>query len=357
MDDTGFDKDNAVAEQGIALKKSADSDSSSSRVSDDSTHMERSGSGEDGSPRYHQANPEAISEEAKQKERDFRKKLNQDAREVISNSIHKKVKLIVHRPDYDQEDQQEYLRLSQGLMPIVQEIARKTLPYLEHEVSSDFARNRYYGSKFQADSVAYRDYKYFAKKRPPTESPSLVVGLRVDESASMSAYGRLEAAKRAVIAVYEYCQLCHIPILIYGDTADVSKLEQMSIFAYADFEKTDSNDRFRLMKIRARSNNRDGMALRIIAERLALSPQKTKLLISISDGQPKAMDDYTGSYAVADMQQTIREYERKGIAFLAAAIGQDKDVISEIYGSERFLDITNLHEFPAKLVRIIARYL
>ncbi|RNB77485.1 vWA domain-containing protein [Brevibacillus panacihumi] len=339
------------------MKKSADSEHSSSHVPHDSTHMESSDLGEDGSPRYHQANPEAIAEEAKQKERDFRKKLNQEAREVVSNSIHKKVKLIVHRPDYDQENQQEYIRLSKGLMPIVQEISRKTLPYLEHEVSSDFARNRYYGSKFQADSVAYRDYKYFAKKRPPTESPSLVVGLRVDESASMSAYGRLEAAKRAVMAVYEYCQLCRIPILIYGDTADVSKLEQMSIFAYTDFDKTDANDRFRLMKIRARSNNRDGMALRIIAERLAVSPQKTKLLISISDGQPKAMEDYTGSYAIADMQQTIREYERKGIAFLAAAIGQDKDVISEIYGSERFLDITNLQEFPAKLVRIIARYL
>ncbi|MED1782811.1 nitric oxide reductase activation protein NorD [Brevibacillus fortis] len=339
------------------MKKSADSDNSSSRVSDDSTHMDSSGLGGNGSPKYHQANPESLSEEAKQKERIFRKKLNQDAREVISHSIHKKVKLIVHRPDYDQENQQEYVRLSKGLMPIVQEIARKTLPYLEHEVSSEFAKNRYYGSKFQADSVAYRDYRYFAKKRPPTESPSLVVGLRVDESASMSAYGRLEAAKRAVIAVYEYCQLCQIPILIYGDTADVSKLEQMSIFAYADFDKADTNDRFRFMRMHARSNNRDGMALRIMAERLAVSPQKTKLLISISDGQPKAMDDYTGSYAVKDIQQTIQEYERKGITFLAAAIGQDKDVISEIYGKERFLDITNLHEFPARLVRIIARHL
>lgn len=357
IDDTGFDKDNNVEEKGIALKKSADSDKSSSRVSDDSTQMESSGFGNNGSPKYHQANPESISEDARQKERDFRKKLNQDAREVISDSIHKKVKLIVHRPDYDLENQQEYVRLSKRLMPIVQEIARKTLPYLEHEVSSDFARNRYYGSKFQADSVAYRDYKYFAKKRPPTESPSLVVGLRVDESASMSAYGRLEAAKRAVIAVYEYCQLCNIPILIYGDTADVSKMEQMSIFAYADSDKMDATDRFRLVKIHARSNNRDGMALRIMAERLVVSPQKTKLLISISDGQPKAMDDYTGSYAVKDMQQTIQEYERKGITFLAAAIGQDKDVISKIYGNERFLDITNLHEFPAKLVRIIARYL
>lgn len=319
--------------------------------------MESSASGEDGLPAYHQANPESMSEDAKQKERAFRKKLNQEAREVISDSIHKKVKLIVHRPDFEWEDQQEFVQLSKGLMPIVQEIARKTLPYLEHEVASDFARSRYYGSKFQADSVAYRDYRYFAKKRPPTESPSLVVGLRVDESASMSAYGRLEAAKRAVIAVYEYCQLCQIPILINGDTADVSKMEQMSIFAYTDFDKPDATDRYRLMRIRARSNNRDGMALRIMAERLVKSPQKTKLLISISDGQPKAMDDYTGSYAVNDMKQTIQEYERKGITVLAAAIGQDKDVISEIYGNDRFLDITNLQEFPAKLVRMIARYL
>ncbi|NUU61872.1 vWA domain-containing protein [Paenibacillus agri] len=319
--------------------------------------MRSTDTGEDGSPQYHQANPEPMSEVAQQQECDFRKKLNQTARAMVSDSIHERVKLIVHRPDYDQELQAEYVTLSKELMPIVQEIARKTLLLLEHETSSEFERNRYYGSKFQADSVAYKDYRYFAKKRPPTESPSLVVGLRVDESASMAAFGRLEAAKRAVIAVYEFCQLCNIPVLIYGDTADVSRLEQMSIFAYADFDKRDDNDRYRLMRIQARSNNRDGMALRVMGERLAVSPEQTKLLISISDGQPKAMDNYTGRYAITDMQQTIEEYERKGITFLAAAIGQDKDVISEIYGNERFLDITNLREFPAKLVRIIARYL
>lgn len=313
--------------------------------------------GEDGSPQYHQANPEPMTEDEKQKERDFRKKLNRTFRELVSNTIHDKVKLIVHRPDYALADQREYDRISKGLMPIVREIARNTLPLLEHEVSSEYTRNRYYGSKFQADSVAYRDYRYFAKKRPPSESPSLLVGLRIDESASMSAFGRLEAAKQAVIAVYEFCQICQIPLLIYGDTADVSRMEQMSVFAYTDFEKPDPSDRFRLMRIQARSNNRDGMALRMMAERLAVSPQQTKLLISISDGQPKAMDDYTGNYAINDMQQTIEEYERKGVRFLAAAIGQDKDIIQTIYGNDRFLDISNLHELPAKLVRIIARYI
>jgi nitric oxide reductase activation protein len=357
IDNTHLDQDNNSEEVGIPLKKSADSDDNSSEVSDESADMKSSDLGEDGSPKYHPENVEARLEAAKQKDREFRKKLNKDARAVVSDSIHKGVKLIVHRPDYDLENQQEYVKLSKELMPIVDEIARKTLPLLEHETSSEFAKNHYYGSKFQADSLALGDFRYFSKKRPPTESPSLSVGLRVDESASMSAFGRLEAAKRAVIAVYEFCQVCGIPILIYGDTADVSKMEQMSIFAYTDFDVIDPNDRIRLMGIRARSNNRDGMALRIIAERLKVSTGNTKLLISISDGQPKAMDDYTGNLAALDMKQTIAEYERKGITFLAAAIGQDKDVISEIYGKDRFLDITNLKEFPAKLVRIIARYL
>ena len=38
-------------------------------------------------------------------------------------------------------------------------------------------------------------------------------------------------------------------------------------------------------RIESISNNRDGMALRILAEKLMKAPQNTKLLISISDGQ------------------------------------------------------------------------
>lgn len=36
------------------------------------------------------------------------------------------------------------------------------------------------------------------------------------------------------------------------------------------------------------------------------------------------------------MKQVMREYSRKGILFLAAAIGQDKETICDIYGQERF---------------------
>lgn len=351
------ENDNKEAENAITIKKSANSDDSSSKTSEEIADVQSSDLGEYGQPKYHQVNPDAVAEEKKQKERDFRKKLNQEARRSVSDSCHRGIKLVVHRPEYTSEHQREYEQLAEALMPVIREIVRKTMPLLEHEVSNEFAKNHYYGNKFNADSIAYQDFRYFARKLPPNESPSLVVGLRVDESASMTAFGRLEAAKQAVVAVNEFCRRCDIPVLIYGDTADSSKLEQMSVFAYTDFDKGDPEDKFRLMTISGKSNNRDGMALRILAERLLTAPQQTKLIISISDGQPKAMPDYTGRFAIEDMKQTLSEYGRKGITFLAAAIGQDKEVISQIYGRERFLDITNLKELPAKLVRIIARYL
>ena len=242
-------------------------------------------------------------------------------------------------------------------MPIVRELTRKAKPLLEYEAAREFTPNRVYGAKFCAENVASPDLHYFSKKCPPEEEPSLAVALRIDQSASMNAFGRLEAAKRAAVAVYEFCEGCGIPLLIYGDTADRSPREKMSLYAYIDWDEPKRNDKHSLMTIRSLSNNRDGMALRILAEKLLKAPQKTKLLISLSDGQPKALPDYTGQAAVEDMKELIREYDRRGILFLAAAIGQDKETICDIYGGERFMDITDLQRLPTQLVQVIAKYL
>lgn len=68
------------------------------------------------------------------------------------------------------------------------------------------------------------DFRVFARKRPPEEEPSLAVALRIDESASISAYGRLDAAKQAAIgqdkeAIRE----------LYGaeNTLDITDLKQL----------------------------------------------------------------------------------------------------------------------------------
>lgn len=305
---------------------------------------------------YHELSPEDQARLEEQKQA-FRKRLNQEAREAVKGSAHEKVGMIVRRPESTPEQQQEYREIASALMPVIQELTRKTEPLLEHEIAVDFAKNRVYGSRFHAEKAATPDFRYFSKKNPPDENPSLAVALRVDQSASMNAFGRLEAAKEAAVAVCEFCEACGIPVLIYGDTADRSPREKMSMYAYLDWEEPALNDKYAIMSMQGISNNRDGMALRVLSEKLAKAPQTTKLLISLSDGQPKAMPDYTGNSAAEDMKQTIKEYSRKGVIFLAAAIGQDKDAICEIYGQERFIDISDLKQLPMRLVQIIARYL
>ncbi len=338
----------------IRLRKSAESEGHSDTGSDKSTDVSSKDNGENGAPFYHELDK---SDTNKLQKKEFRNQLNMEARQSVQGSFHEAIKLIVHRPEATGQNREEYNSMASALLPVIRELIRKTNPLLEHEVSTEFAKSQLYGSKFCADQAASLDFRVFARKRPPGEEPSLAVALRIDESASMSAFGRLTAAKEAAFALYEFCTGCGIPIMVYGDTADRSKREQMSIYAYVDFESKDADEKYALMNIQARSNNRDGMALRIISDRLLSAPQKTKLIISISDGQPKAMPDYTGEKAAYDMKATLQEFRRKGIRFLAAAIGQDKDAIRELYGAENTLDITDLKQLPSRLVQIITRFL
>ncbi|WP_075979957.1 AAA family ATPase [Bacillus massilinigeriensis] len=338
----------------LRLRKSEDSEGHSDTSSDKNTDISSNDNGENGTPFYHELDKSDANELQK---KEFRKQLNREARQSVQGSCHEEIKLIVHLPEATTGNMEEYHNRAATLLPVTRELIRKTNPLLEHEVSSEFAKFQLYGTKFCADQAASLDFRVFARKRPPEEEPSLAVALRIDESASMSAFGRLEAAKQAAVALYEFCTGCGIPIMVYGDTADRSKLEQMSVYAYVDFESKDADAKYALMNIQARSNNRDGMALRIISDRLLNAPQKTKLIISISDGQPKAMPDYTGEKAAYDMKDTLLEFRRKGIQFLAAAIGQDKEAIRELYGAENTLDITDLKQLPARLVQVIARFM
>ena len=105
----------------------------------------------------------------------------------------------------------------------------------------------------------------------------------------------------------------------------------------------------------ARGSNRDGAALRFVAERLSHRPEELKLLILVSDGQP-ADTGYYGTAAEEDLRGIQQEYRRKGILFVAAAIGDDKENIERIYG-DSFLDITDLNQLPVKLTQVVKRFL
>ncbi|EMF0148889.1 AAA family ATPase [Enterococcus hirae] len=289
-------------------------------------------------------------------DKEIKRELTKEARQIMKGTMHEKEGLIVHRPKFELKAQ-EAEQIRQQVLPIVETLSRQILDLLENDESTTYQKGKYEGQRFNASRVAYNDLGYFDKKNPPHEQPSLAVALRIDESGSMIRDERIEAAKKAAIAIAEFAKRVNIPLMIYGDTADVSTREKTSIFSYKEFSDDFQWLDEKLVTMKPRQNNRDGASLRLIANKLSQEVATTKLLISISDGHPKALPDYTGKKAREDIQSVLSEYDRQGVIFVAAAIGQDQKEIKEIYGENRFIDMTDINELPQQLIQLIARYL
>lgn len=176
------------------------------------------------------------------------------------------------------------------------------------------------------------------------------VAILVDESGSMCG-DRIANAQAMALIVYDFCSQLNIPVTIYGHNYGYDGVD---LYSFAEFDSIDSNDKYRLMNMNAYNCNRDGCAVRYVAEKLCKRFETMRMFIVVSDGQPSA-DSYCGTAAEQDLQSIRKEYERKGITFYAAAIGDDKECIRRCYGEKAFLDLTDLKKFPMTIAKLIAR--
>lgn len=286
-----------------------------------------------------------------------RKELNREVREALKETTHAKEGTILHRPKINEKALEQGLELTQKVLPEVDSLSRVINDLLDKEVSNDFSSGKYYGARFNPSHVAYGDLRNFDKKNPPNEQPSLALAVRVDESGSMLRDDRMETAKLAAVALSLFAEKTKIPLMLYGDSADLSQREKTSIYSYKEFEDSYDFIAAKIATMKPRQNNRDGVPLRLLANKLNQQAADTKLLLSISDGQPKALPDYTGEKAKQDIQDVLQEYERQGILFIACAIGEDKEQLRELYGENNFVDISDVSTLPHQLLQLIARFI
>lgn len=243
----------------------------------------------------------------------------------------------------------QYDRIAESLLKISRRLQKQVQQILKDQRRGGRETGLLMGRRLLTRTLYHDDGRYFYKNRLPQDLPELAVALLVDESGSMSCADRITKARAASIIVYDFCKSLRIPVLVLGHT-EIGRT--VHIYSYAEFEARDANDCYRLMDMSARSDNRDGAALRYAAERLLRRPEGVKLLLTISDGQPCATG-YYGTEAEADLRGIQREMTNRGVTLFAAAIGEDKDSIERIYG-DGFLDIGNLDDLPVSLTRLIA---
>lgn len=286
-------------------------------------------------------------------EDDLTAELQDEANRISYGNAHKGIHVTINRMREPADGLAEtYKKVSPPLLLLSKRMQSKLVDLLKDKQEGAKQTNLPFGRRINARSFANDDGKYFYNNRLPEDKMNLAVALLVDESGSMSCADRITYARAASVVMYDFCRKLNIPVIVYGHTAYDSGAD---LFAYAEFDSIDNKDAYRMMDMSARSCNRDGAALRYVAERLMTREEETKLLILISDGQPAA-NDYYGTAAEADLRGIKREYTNKGITMFSAAIGEDKENIERIY-QDGFLDITDLNLLPMNLTKLIARYI
>ena len=281
------------------------------------------------------------------------RELNDAAQGISYGDVHAGVPVCINRiAEVDEELVEQYNMISGPLLTISRQLQKSLIQQLKDKQRGGKQTGLMMGRRLDAHALCRNDGKVFYKNALPNEIPEMAVGLLLDESGSMCSCDRCTYARASAIILFDFCQSLRIPIMVYGHSTSYHKVE---LYSYAEFESIDQDDRYRMMDISARGSNRDGAALRYVAERLSRRPEGIKLLILVSDGQPAA-PGYGGSAAEEDLRGIKQEYRRKGIVFIAAAIGDDKPNIERIYGNA-FLDITDLSQLPVKLTAVVKRHI
>ena len=282
--------------------------------------------------------------------------LNETAQSISYGNIHAGVSIRVNRiASVDEELADQYHEISAPLLEISRQLQKSLVRQLKDSRRGGKQTGLLMGRRLDSHALHRTDGKVFCKNVLPNEIPELAVGLLLDESGSMCSRDRCTYARAAAIILYDFCHSLGIPVMVYGHSTGYDDgTNTVELYSYAEFESIDRDDKYRLMDISARSSNRDGAALRYVAEQLSKRPEAVKILILVSDGQP-ADSGYYGTAAEEDLRGIKQEYTRKHILFVAAAIGDDKPSIERIYG-DSFLDITDLNQLPVKLTSVVKRH-
>ena len=295
---------------------------------------------------------EMKEEKAEKKLEDERtKEIDKDLKSIDKHSLHSGITVNLRRKvSVSKTMKERYDVVAREIRPYAKTLVRMIAQALKEKREGSKSYGHLFGNRFESRSLSRTDERYFSKKKLPTEHPSLAVGVLVDESGSMGGQ-REESARKAAILIEMFTSELEIPTLICGHSTEGHG--DFSLYSYVEPGKIDKYDKYRLADIHARSQNRDGLALKIMCERMLKMTEDIKLLIVISDGQP-ADSGYGGISAEQEMQDVCKEYRRKGITIFAAAIGSDKENIHRIY-KDGYLDITDLSKLPKTMINLIKK--
>ncbi len=239
----------------------------------------------------------------------------EEQRIEVVNEIENRQQLIVWR-----EDQKPYVR------SFVEEMKKRI------DLKQDSKRERLMKGRLSTKlttMVVDERPKPFYRKNSPSVNLDAVFGLLVDGSASM--LDKLDETKQAVLLFHDVLRqlgVSHEISSYYEDAYHATKEVQPNVFGLMHtFADRNKDNGLSILSFDANEDNRDGFAIRWMADQLSARLEKHKFLLVFSDGEPSAYGyDRNG---ILDTAEAVMETEKKGISIIHLFLSAEEPTVDQ----------------------------
>lgn len=275
-----------------------------------------------------------------------------ELREIRNTDFHKYVDANVYHIRCGNRDTYNDIVAKENVLRISKNLQRKVKKDLFERRKGSVKHNLYSGKNIDLRAICNGSNKVFMQNKLPNNKPLLAASVLIDQSGSMCGT-KIYKATVAAMMLEDFCRNLNIPCSVTGHCTSASTV---NIYDYIDFGERNPNAKERLAAISCGGCNRDGYAIRYVANKLAKRSEETKLLFIVSDGLPNH-SNYGTHELIADLADMNKRNRNRGIIIVPICI--EKSCLKElsfIYGSS-LVDATDLQKFPVKLNTILAREL
>jgi nitric oxide reductase NorD protein len=178
----------------------------------------------------------------------------------------------------------------------------------------------------------------------------IAVAFLVDMSRSTKG-ATIELEKESLVLMSEALNEVGDAFAIYGFSGD--NRDNVDFYRVKDFEDPyDLQVKKRISAIQDRFENRDGAAVRHSINKLRKRPERTKMLILLSDGKP-VDKEYSGTYAIEDTRMALKEAGHYGIRTFCITVDRTAaEYLPRMYSHSSWTVIDEVTKLPEKITRI-----
>lgn len=260
-------------------------------------------------------------------------------------------KFHVIKPDKSSNPKEKYKEIKNSVNPIIKQATNLVKNVLKTKEEPDVETKLTSGGKVVVKDMWKNDGKFFSQQREGDEVPDVAFGLVIDGSGSMNGK-KMNSAIKAAVALKEMCNNLNIPCAIISHTG-------LRIIRFATF--ADDNDFKYIAFHRGYDGTCDSMGLYVMGEMLEQRPEKEKVMIIISDGEPNTAvfthkdtikkTKYLDKNPIDETITVKKAFEKCGVKTYGVAL-YCYDDIKEIYGKDT-IECKDLNELPRKLAKIL----